>query len=281
MSKVWDEIVTEVERLKSEISEPGYATIWYRGHSKVDWKCSSTLHRHVDDFMARCELSGDKSWKIGLFRTVNHTLYHKFVIRASHLLEPIERSKWGVIFAMRHHGFLTRLLDWTESFACALHFAQCDTQMKEDAAIYLLNPQFLNHITCGRKGLVALHQADSGPTNLDPDLWHPAYDSQATLETIAVAPVFTNRRMIAQKCAFTISGDSFQSLEDRFPTCVRKLIVPADARDEGRIFLDLAGASQFAYFPDLEGLRLEFSDMLEKEVQDLRKLKSQSTSAPE
>src|SRR5436309_474481 len=98
MSRAWDEIVKKVDRLKAEISEPGFATIWYRGHANVNWECLSTLHRRVDDFMTRCELSGDEAWKIGLLRTVNHTLYHKFVARASHLLEPIERSKWGVVF---------------------------------------------------------------------------------------------------------------------------------------------------------------------------------------
>lgn len=277
MDKAWHDIIDEVARLKAEISEPGYATIWYRGHSDAQWNCLSTLHRHIEDFMAKCSLTGDDQWKIGLLKTVNHTLYHKFVARASHLLEPLERSKWGVVFSMRHQGFLTRLLDWTESFACALHFAQSDRRAGQDTAIYLLNPQFLNEISSGRRGLIALHRVEPGPSNFDPDLWHPAFDTDISLPTIAVAPVFTNRRMIAQQCAFTISGDSFQSLEAQYPTCVRKLVLPAQISNDAQNFLDLAGASHFGYFPDLEGLRREFTEMIEKEVQDMLRFQAEGS----
>jgi hypothetical protein len=236
--------------------------------------------------MTRCSLTEDEQWKIGLLKTVNHTLYHKFVARASHLLEPLERNKWGMVFSMRHHGFLTRLLDWSESFACALHFALSERQPDQEAAVYLLNPQFLNEITCGRKSLVTLHSVESrpstieqdlGPSTIDPDLWHPAFSTNMPLPTIAVAPVFTNRRMIAQKCAFTISGDSFQSLEAQFPTCVRKVVLPANISNDAQKFLDLAGASHFGYFPDLEGLRREFNEMLEREVQEMLRYRAEGS----
>ena len=77
-----------------------------------------------------------------------------------------------------------------------------------------------------------------------------------------------------------IGRDSFQSLEEEFPTCVRKLIIPASTRSDTQHFLELAGASHFAYFPDLEGLRREFADMLLREIQDMRALNAGGSVPP-
>jgi len=76
--------------------------------------------------------------------------------------------------------------------------------------------------------------------------------------------------MLAQQSAFTLSGDPFQPLEERYKDVVLKLVLPADTYDESASFLRLVAVSHFGYFPDFEGLRNELIEQLEKEVEVAR-----------
>jgi FRG domain len=141
------------------------------------------------------------------------TLYRRFISDAWPLLKARERSDWGIAFSMQHYGIPTRLLDWTESFACALFFAQYERQPEDEAAIYVLDPQQLNILSIGAEGLIHLDEGGPGERlNVRP--WHPKYrPPEQDLPTIAVIPIFTNPRMLAQRSGFTLSGDSFDRLE--------------------------------------------------------------------
>ncbi|MGH6689713.1 MAG: FRG domain-containing protein, partial [Gammaproteobacteria bacterium] len=191
------------------------------------------------------------------------TRYRQFKQDAWPLLGPAERSEWGIVFTMQHYRLPTRLLDWTESFLCALFFAQQNRNPNEAAAIWVLDSEALNSVSVGVSGLVALdNNMDLTTFNALP--WHPGVRPPSEeLQTIAVSPVFTNARMTAQRAAFTLAGDSFLPIEEQLD---RRLIseghlvkieLQPDSFAEVEDYLRIAGVRAFTYFPDLEGLALD------------------------
>jgi len=267
----WQGILQEVEEAQREAASNG-EVIWYRGQAVADWLVRSSLHRHVIDIFESTGIhfaEGNQAF----LRDEYKTIYRKFKAHAWHLLDPIERNDWGIIFKMQHYGFPTRLLDWTKSFACALFFAQWDRKREDDAVIYLLNPESLNEVSLGRRGYIALDD-NSGLGNIDVRLYHPRWAAPISdLPTIAVFPFLSNPRMVAQRAAFTLSGDSFFPLDEQFEGrlrdkgYIRRIVLPADTFDEAERFLNFVGAGSYEYFPDLEGLRIAHKAETKKVLQ--------------
>ncbi|MBL8204650.1 MAG: FRG domain-containing protein [Blastocatellia bacterium] len=271
MNEQWHEILSQVAQLQKESKKKG-GLLWYRGQRLAEWTVRSSLHRRIEDDMRFVGQSWDEKSKIEMMRDVSKTLFYKFKSRAWNLLDMQEKSDWGIVFSMQHHGIPTRLLDWTESFACAVYFAQDGRKPDEDAAIFILDPEALNKNTFGVEGLVAL-SGDEGVGNISTHNYHPGYISTVKLlPTIAAAPVHSNPRMRAQSCAFTLCGDSFESFENLYPDFVKKIILPASVYEDAEIFLDLVGLKHFGYYPDFEGLKRELVDHMDREIRTAKEI---------
>lgn len=139
----WNDILNEIKEWEKPVRQIGYP-VWYRGHANADWQARSSLHRHILNCFERVP-GASREGSVDLLREIYAMLYFKFKARGWRFLEPLERSPWGIVFSMQHYGLPTLLLDWTESFACALYFAQQARQPDQSGAIYLLNPQRLNY----------------------------------------------------------------------------------------------------------------------------------------
>jgi FRG domain len=271
MNSKWQEILDDVTTLRREAAKLG-VKLWYRGQRLAKWPIRSTLHRRVIEYFERTGVHfGDED--VSFLREEYKTVYRMFKAQAWHLLDPIERADWGIIFRMQHHGFPTRLIDWTKSFACAIYFAQWQRNPNEDAAIYVLNPEGLNLVSAGRQGLIAVDDQSTGG-NFDTRPYHPRYLASTTdLPTIAVAPFSSNARMVAQSSAFTLSGDSFLPLENQFAGqlvtkgYLRQIILPIEIRQDVDDFLETVGLGHFEYFPDLEGLRSAYRAEMDKTIE--------------
>ena len=244
---------------------------WYRGHCSTDWELESTLHRHIERLTGRLI---DPPNHRTLLRDEFRTLYRQFKSEAWPLLGPSERTEWGIVFAMQHYGFPTRLLDWTESFGCALYFAQFGRARGKAAAIWAMNPEHLNELSIQQNGIVGIDDIET-PSDVHTSDWHPRYTApQADLPTIAVSPVFSNARMTAQRSKFTLSGDSAKPLNKQLhgllvrEGALVKLDIPAECYDEVDDFLRITGLRAFSFIPDMEGLLREHKARVDKSLAD-------------
>lgn len=115
---------------------------------------------------------------------------------------------------------------------------------------------------------------------MDTDRWLPHVDPTPgdSLPTIAVSPYMSNPRMIAQRGAFLVTGDSFTHLEEQFNGNLRtdgyiqKIVLPAETYTDCQRFVELTGGSHFGYFPDFQGLREEFEELDKHEIEACRAL---------
>jgi hypothetical protein len=235
----------------------------------------SSLHRRIED---QFKAIGDPSIledKQKQLREEYKSAFYLFKTDALPLLEPGERNYWGILFAMQHHRVPTRLLDWTESFACALFFAQFERNEGEDAAVFVLNADELNRVSTGREGLIPIIEDPAAKTNVPIAEWLPTYlwpDGHPPLKTVAIVPHRTNPRMAAQRATFTICGDSFSPLEKEYSSCIAKINLPSSLYDDVEAFLELLGVGPSTYFPDLEGLAMHFRGKHRSELRYFRRM---------
>src|SRR5262249_40357864 len=119
------------------ISAQNVRPLLFRGHADATWPLLPSIARFPSS-------RGQFAW------TTEHNAYYEFLTTAGDLL-PEGAPPWTIAFAMQHHGLATRLLDWSDTFAVALHFAV--SAGKGDAAVWMLNPFILNERTIHRAGI--------------------------------------------------------------------------------------------------------------------------------
>ena len=249
-------ILERIQTISSEMRKAGSGVVWFRGHRKSEWELTSTLHRYINRHMAALARPFTADEKRQLMLEEMKSLYRRFQAEAWPLLAATERSEWGVLFTMQHYRLPTRLLDWTESLACALFFTQEHRLPVDPAAIWIFDPERLNEITLGQRALVGLSEnVEVGV--LDLRKWHPKWAPEADDPlTIAVTPVFTNPRMTAQRSVFTLAGDSFVPLEEQFDGrlvkdgILVKVELAPDTFEDVRDYLRINGLTAFTYYPD-------------------------------
>lgn len=167
--------------------------------------------------------------------------------RAGDLLTDTETRSWQILFTMQHFGLPTRLLDWSRSFAVALYFAVRDAT--GDCAVWILNPYALNQ----REIDQYLIEPDEISVNYS-DFLLGQYDATALGNVFALVARTQHRRILSQRAAFTLHIEVDKPLEVLHPDFVKKLVIPSAVLPAARDFLLAAGVSEFALFPDLEGL---------------------------
>lgn len=153
----WEELENEVVKLHgflkskrtsscSTISPP-----LFRGQESSSWNLSTTLERYLD-------------------RIVSVELYNNYLTGIKPTVEAFSRTKWEVesklkldekffncptnydfMAYVRHHGFPSPLLDWSQSLYIALFFAFHKASVKKRVAIYVY-VELLGEGKCGRVG---------------------------------------------------------------------------------------------------------------------------------
>jgi hypothetical protein len=210
----------------------------YRGHSKGSYQLLPTLQR---DFR---KTSKD-------LETLENNLYCDF----RSLVGPRVHfsSSWEALFAMRHEGIPTRLLDWTENLGTALFFA-LDSVTLDSPEIWILNPFTLNSKSHGREVLLNPEEDFKADYQLSyADLCNDKTISIHELP-IAIYPKRSNDRIFAQRGLFTIHGKDNRALEEIYPECVEKITIPQDHIPKLKKLLRNFGINKYSVYPDFKGL---------------------------
>lgn len=166
-------------------------TFWFRGHSQPQFNLTPSALRPdgIEDRRRALDLMSD-------FKRIAEA-------KLSRVPEPEDEFRWSQI--AQHYGLPTRLLDWTESAITALYFA-C-LQQNADGIVFVLNPVDLNRLSDRTKPRILDPQADSqlilrylesGPSQ-----------ARSRHYPLAVNPVWSSDRLIAQKGTFTLHGSMF------------------------------------------------------------------------
>jgi len=217
---------------------------YYRGHFKTSWELKPSIYREnpigtITDKII-CEVENSL---VTDFSALCGQLYNK------------KLDDWEMIFEIRHAALPTRLLDWTESFANALFFAldgkaSIDTIDTIQPCIWILDPFKLNKKTCGKSSIPS---ADALNFNyhMNEEDWN-IYRKEKK-GPIAIIPPRHHQRIFAQKSVFTCHFNDVP-LEKYYKSCVKKIEVPFECRDQAEMFLFLAGVNDYSLFPDLDGL---------------------------
>lgn len=241
----FSDIEHSLQNACDKLEDPEGLNLIYRGHSVSTWD----LIPHAGRFYKNLshEQGATRRFKM------------KAQSRHQHLPDPSDLPAW--LFLMQHYGHPTRLLDWSESFLCALFFAVEDTQhSKEDGAVWVLNTSKLNGdlALSGASDPKGAQEAFSLPFKADtpPNL--------GSFKAGAILPKESDLRMLVQLAGFTIHGgwpiEPLNGLDgcDKF---LHKFIVPASAKEKLFKFLYRLGIRRANLFPDLANLAEEIKSI--------------------
>jgi hypothetical protein len=228
----WNEVLEQV----AEFQENN-RFVWFRGQGKITYELKSSLFRQrfttIEEFLVNER--GRYNW----FKNLGH-IHHN-------------ADDWELVCLMQHHGVKTRLLDWTESFATALYFAS-EKWEENQISIWMLNPQRLNYKSIQTTRYFTIHN-DSYRARL-----YQEDDKKFFDNSVALHPIRSNNRIVAQQGMFTIQGNTLKSLDKEFDGSLieegilKEIRIDYDCKSEVFKFLKLVGMHPFSIYPDLNGL---------------------------
>ena len=253
-----------IEEVKKLSKRRGF--FWYRGHANADWQLAPSIFR---DLISK-GVTNEREKKLREIEdTTNINFLHQAKARERNF--PHDDDLVGQLVVARHHGLLSRLLDWSESPLTALFFAVEDdiSGRKPDAScVWMLLPGTLNENQWEYKGGYYSHApvpkaiarcAFNSNVTLENALKKMGREEEMKIEksgiVVAFIPQHTIMRHMVQKAYFTIHHTP--KVMDELPNASEflvKIIIPLDKRKDILKELRWAGISRDLLFPDLDNL---------------------------
>ena len=238
-------------------------TPWFRGQTCADWKLIPSLYRYWQ--RPRVRTRGT--------RQLEDELRQEFLVRAPSFTSARPQTSWGWYFLMQHSLVPTRLLDWTEGALIALYFALRDNKGDCDAAVWALDPWWLNKEVLDRSE-VYCPEATVGMSAEDAvryDPWLPELYAEGEIPQfpVAVYPAYTAQRISTQRSCFTVHGwdaNAFDKLAANPNAELRKMTIAAQAVITIKQELLTCGVDEVSIYPDLDGLGRYLLQILKAEA---------------
>lgn len=232
---------------------------WFRGQSDFAWGLLPKLYRV-------------KPNKRGI-RIIEDEIRQEFIMRAPGLGDIGSLNSWELYFTMQHFGAPTRLLDWTEGGLIALYFAVRENNGDNDAAIWILDPWWLNHRGTKEREVIP-PGAEVGISRADAERYKPWLPDRYSAEKlpelcVAVYPTHSARRISTQRSCFTIHGSEvgdLDSLAEAPNARILKVSIPQSQIILIKEQLAVAGVDEMTIFPDLDGLGRYLNNLLDREA---------------
>lgn len=216
--------------------------LWFRGHADAGWKLTPKLYRP--------EYRGADE----------NEIRHEFKSRALQLIQGrLPADEWEWYFLMQHYGVPTRLLDWTENPLIAIYFTVEGHKADRDAAVWALDPTWLNRKL--RRGIegVMLHDWSEAQSYLrELEDAFSGVNIRVQLPA-AIEPPHVDRRLAAQSSRFVIFGKTqdlmrTQGGRKQRGRRVGMIRIPKAAIPSLQQDLVHYGITPATVFPDLGGL---------------------------
>ena len=254
-SKSWLQFLSEVERVKESLDFEENEECFFRGHTQTSYSLIPGLYRGLKKHYKKIP---DYLWQ------TESDLFYEFRSKARDL-HSLNLIDWDILFYMQHHGVKTRLLDWSESLGVAMYFALLDYKKDlSNPCIWIMNPFKLNEEYHESRDLwdpILLNYYENyykkGESYDDLILYENTGDIIPWNEPIALYPVRRASRLATQSGYFTVHGNDSRPIEKIIPEgkkIYKKIVLPHQAVDSAKAFLEHAGINQFSLFPDMDGL---------------------------
>lgn len=250
-----DEYLKVIKEKTDEWFEDEY--LWFRGVSDTKYELIPSAYRKDIELVILCgkQYTDDIEYK----------LFTKFKREAIPYLEIQMNSDWDWYILMQHYGIPTRLLDWTENSLMALFFAIRNSKKDINPAVWVLQPDWLNHLSSGESDHTIIDCSDKAYQDTlqaySPISKNPLYENYPTKNInyppLAIIPSITNRLIQTQRGTFTIhkdSGDDLQFWNNKLKYRLFKIEINIKFRDEIYRKLRTVGIREVTVFPDLYGL---------------------------
>lgn len=210
--------------------------VWFRGHSRRNWKLVPGLARHETHLKAE------------------HALIKRFMQNAMPLLPSPPRDEWEWMFLMQHHRASTRLLDWSESPLAALYFAVEDSKHKGAiGTVWCLDALALNREANLKFDFELEIPAAGSDTVLNSYLPSHVQESPSELSPLAIIGPRNTARMAAQLGCFTINHRTHTPIEEiESGEHIWRWNVPGKAKSKILRELALLGYTGLTLFPELD-----------------------------
>ncbi|MGA2119012.1 MAG: FRG domain-containing protein [Bryobacteraceae bacterium] len=277
----WDKFLEAVESARKSLGVEPPEECFFRGHADRGWGLQPTLFRHARS----AELSDRDTVDL------ESDLFWEFQARAQELHSQ-RLSDWDYLFFMRHHGVITRLLDWTETLGVAVYFAlERHRAGTADAVpcIWLLNTYALNEHPAAWEVRDLVSPGYLGYIEKDDE----TYDYGVLVDQnwfhwempVAIYPIQRSNRVRAQRGWFTVHGTDQRPLEIQAPANVARVLLPPGAIADAERFLDQAGLNEYTLFADLDASRANCTARTESQpgkvrLADRRRLAPQAIPVP-
>lgn len=252
-----EDYLQAVRRIRDDWSDGDkFWKLWFRGQACESWDLRPQLYRRDNKTLTEV-LDDEEEFRLEFER-------RGLQLVGSERIPQIE-IEW--YFLMQHYGAPTRLLDWTDGalmglyFAAAHRFNKRDPDREKDAAVWVLDPEWLNgETTTKRDDIEGVALPDWGIV----EEYLPEKFEEIKLRRkypLAIDPTHIARRLAVQRSRFTIHGSIFDGLEEAAKNSkrprLRKILVAREAVKSIRKDLETCGISVSTLFPDLAGLGLE------------------------